>query len=437
MSIPIPDREAQRLKALENQRILDTLPEKAFDDLTRLAGFICGTPISLISLVDETRQWFKSRVGLNVPGTSRDLAFCAHTILDPQKVMVVSDATRDERFANNPLVTGDPGIRFYAGAPLVTSDGFALGTLCVIDRVPRTLTGQQVDALQVLRDQVIREMELRRTTADLADSLAAVQEIKEGYRELSESLESEVSERTRELERRNQDVLEQSDLLRSLTHRLMVAQDQERRRIARELHDSAGQILAAVNMNLGAILAGAKAGPPKLLKAAEEARDLVDELTREIRTLSYLLHPPLLDEVGLSAALKCYVQGLESRGGLKVDLRVPDEMDRLAAELELVLFRVVQECLTNVHRHSGSKTARIHLDIEAGNLQLRIEDDGKGISTDRLGLAEGPGSGVGIQGMRERVRQLGGRMDIQSDKKGTRILFHFQLAASAAATAAQ
>lgn len=429
MPAPIPDQEPMRLKALENQRILDTIPEKAFDDLVRLAGFICGTPISLISLVDETRQWFKARVGLKVQGTPRDLAFCAHAILDPQKVMVVPDATQDDRFSHNPLVTGDPSIRFYAGAPLVTGDGFALGTLCVIDRVPRTLTAEQLDALQVLRDQVIREMELRLATADLADSLAAAGEMKDRYRELSHSLEREVRDRTVELERRNQEVLEQSKLLRSLTHRLMLAQDIERRRIARELHDSAGQLLAAVNMNLGAILAGSQSGPPKVLRAAEEARSQIDELTREIRTLSYLLHPPLLDEVGLAAAIKFYVQGLESRGGLKIDLRVPDEFGRMAAELELALFRVVQECLTNVHRHSGSKTARIHLEIDGTDIQMRIEDDGRGIDPEKL---NGVGVGVGLQGMRERVGQLGGCMVIQSGNHGTRITFRFPAGAEAA-----
>ncbi len=176
MSAPAPHNESARLKALEDAHILDTPPEAAYNELVRLASFICGTPISLISLVDEKRQWFKARVGLEVRETARELAFCAHTILNPDQVTVVEDAAADGRFADNPLVTGDPNIRFYAGAPLLTRDGFALGSLCVIDRVPRTLSEQQIDALEILRNQVIREMELRRANADLAHSFAVIEE---------------------------------------------------------------------------------------------------------------------------------------------------------------------------------------------------------------------------------------------------------------------
>ncbi len=183
MQAPELSNESARLRALDDARILDTPSEKAYDDLVRLASFICGTPISLISLVDQKRQWFKARVGLDVKETARELAFCAHTILKPDGLTVVEDAAADARFADNPLVTGDPNIRFYAGAPLVTRDGFALGSLCVIDRVPRTLTPQQVDALETIRTQVIREMELRRNAVDLANSYAMLEETQGRVRE--------------------------------------------------------------------------------------------------------------------------------------------------------------------------------------------------------------------------------------------------------------
>lgn len=163
---PLPQNECDRLAALRRYGVLDTPPEPAFDDLTRLAAYICGTPISLISLLDADRQWFKARVGLETPHTSRDLAFCSHAILG-NDVLVVPDATADARFATNPLVTSDPHIRFYAGAPLVTSDGYSLGTLCVIDRVPRTLTPEQHDALCALSRQAIALLELRRGTTRL------------------------------------------------------------------------------------------------------------------------------------------------------------------------------------------------------------------------------------------------------------------------------
>src|SRR6202011_3761579 len=172
MSYPVPANEADRLRALRSYRILDTKPEERFDELTQLAALICGVPISLITLVDSHRQWFKSRFGLDVQETPRAQAFCTHAIMQPE-MFVVPDASKDERFAHNPLVTGDLHIRFYAGAPLAARDGHLLGTLCVIDREPHVLTDAQKEALQIVGRLVIANMELRSDLQELKDALAA------------------------------------------------------------------------------------------------------------------------------------------------------------------------------------------------------------------------------------------------------------------------
>jgi GAF domain-containing protein len=164
------NQEAARLEALREYRILDTPSEQAYDDFTLLASYICEVPIALISLVDADRQWFKSKVGLEVNETVRNISFCRHTILS-YETLVINDALYDERFANNPLVTADPRIRFYAGAPLITPEGHALGSLCVIDRRPRELSTAQKTALEALARQVVSQLELRRVSARLAEAL--------------------------------------------------------------------------------------------------------------------------------------------------------------------------------------------------------------------------------------------------------------------------
>ena len=208
--------------------------------------------------------------------------------------------------------------------------------------------------------------------------------------------------------------------LRLLSGQLLHLQDQERRRIARELHDSAGQILAALGMNLS--LVGSENGniAPRAAKAIQESVGLVQELSRELRTISHLLHPPLLDEVGLASGLRSYLEGFTERSKIRVDLELPEDLGRLQQDLETAIFRIVQECLTNIHRHSESPVARIRISRSDSQVSLEVEDRGKGIPSEKRGALDSGGTpGVGIRGMRERLRQLGGTLEINSSGRGT------------------
>ena len=196
--MPTPD--SARVAALEKYAILDTEPEQAFDDLTLLASYICKTPIALISLVDQDRQWFKSKVGLSVSETPREVAFCS-TAIQQSDVMVVPDTLQDARFRDNPLVVSEPRIRFYAGAPLINEEGYALGTLCVVDRKPREFGPDQVEALQALSRLVLAQLEFRRNLLLLKEALTA--RAREGSTDAHSSprathLESTVGRRQRE-----------------------------------------------------------------------------------------------------------------------------------------------------------------------------------------------------------------------------------------------
>lgn len=261
-----------------------------------------------------------------------------------------------------------------------------------------------------------------------ASDVTRRKEAEESFRKLAETLEAQVRLRTKELEQRNADVLRQSEQVRDLSRRLLHIQDDERRHIARELHDSAGQTLTVLGMNLAQFVQKAGRISPALATEAADTLELVQQLHREIRTTSYLLHPPLLDENGLSSALSWYIEGLRERSDVRIELLVSEDIGRVPGDTELVLFRVVQECLTNIHRHSGSDTASIRLTRDSGTMVLEVQDTGKGIPPEKLAELQSAGSGVGIRGMRERVRQLGGDMKIDSESAGTRITVSIPIA---------
>jgi PAS domain S-box-containing protein len=230
-------------------------------------------------------------------------------------------------------------------------------------------------------------------------------------------LESRVYERTVELQGAHES-------LRLLSSCLMQAQDDERRRVARELHDSVGQYLAAIQMNLDGLARDSAQVPEKFRLRLADSVDLVARCTAEIRTLSYLLHPPLLDEVGLGSAISWYVEGFSERSGIAVNLDVPANLPRFSSELETAVFRVIQQSLANVHKHSGSKSARIRVAIADSKLVVEVSDEGHGIGAEILSKFRegGQSPGIGISGMRERVIGLHGNFDLKSDELGTAIV---------------
>jgi signal transduction histidine kinase len=264
-----------------------------------------------------------------------------------------------------------------------------------------------------------------------AAAIVAVAELSrrenEALRRAQDDLEERVRQRTVELDAANHS-------LRELTARLLKSQDDERRRIARELHDSVGQTLAALAMNLTSVGADIE----RLLKTAGAVADsaaLVNEMSTDIRTISYLLHPPLLDEAGLSSALRWYIDGFADRSGIQIDFDFPNNCTRLPRDLETAIFRVVQECLTNIHRHSESLVARIRFAQSATQVRLEVEDEGQGIPDEkRQEILVSSLPGVGLRGMRERVRQLGGSLEIRSGHGGKGTIIVALLPVPAAST---
>jgi signal transduction histidine kinase len=275
-----------------------------------------------------------------------------------------------------------------------------------------------------------KRLELDQTVLALTSEGAQRQRVEQELRQAGDELEQRVDERTialsqalHRLESEAQMRTQREEQLRHLSVRLMTMQDEERRRIARELHDSAGQILAAIKMTV-ASLEFSDPGNALLSRQLQDVNALIDNVVREIRTTSYLLHPPLLDELGIASAARWFVEGFAQRSGIQVTCDIAQGIERPTRDCELVLFRVLQESLTNVHRHAGASIASVRLWLDTDHLHLAVADNGSGISKERLThLSSTAGrTGVGVAGMRARVHELGGCLDIESDDTGTIVM---------------
>jgi PAS domain S-box-containing protein len=288
-----------------------------------------------------------------------------------------------------------------------------------LETVRRKKSGEQIEVALTI-SPVIGPSGTVLGASKIARDITERKQVEARLKAAYDHLEERVKERTAELWDKNAELVKQAETVRELSGRLLQTQDEERRRIARELHDSVGQLLAAASMTVSKISRQQGKLSPEINRCMEEISGLVEQASTEIRTISHLLHPPLLDEVGLESAIRCFIEGFAQRSEIKVSFAMSAGFERLSRDCELTIFRVVQECLTNIHRHSGSRTANIHLSQNDGLVHCKISDEGKGIPHDKqLAFASSTTMGVGLRGMRERVNQLGGVLQIHSNGEGT------------------
>jgi PAS domain S-box-containing protein len=388
-----------------SQSLLDELPAlrlKADKAIGLLAAIVDSSGDAIVSktLDGIVTTWNT--------GAERLFGYTAQEAVGQHISFIIPLDRRDEEAAILRRLRGGQRVEHFETVR-VRKDGTTIDISLTISPVIDS-TGKIVGASKIARDITKRKQVDR-----------ALRESEERFRVLADALDTQVQFRTQELLRRNAEILQQAERLRDLTGQMMQTQDAERRHIARELHDSAGQTLAVLAMNIARLAENANNDPGQLAVDIENVQDLVKHLTQEIRTTSYLLHPPLLDESGLSSALQWYVHGLADRSGLDIELDIPEHFERLSPEMEVVIFRIVQECLTNTHRHSGSKTARIVVARKGENVYVEVQDDGKGMSRERFAEVQSHGTGVGLRGMRERAHQLHGDLSIESNSLGTKV----------------
>ncbi len=380
----IPENEKERLEALQSYKILDTLPESSFDSITSIAAFICNTPISLVSLIDKDRQWFKSNKGLGVSETPREQAFCAHAINNPKEIMIVEDSLKDERFANNPLVQGEPHIRFYAGAPLVTKEGFPLGTLCIIDSVPRHLDEFQLKALSDLASQVMVQFQLRKQLIEME--------------ELKLRLEKQFYEAERFAHLVSHDI---KAPLRGIAALATYTLEEAGNELSDEVSDYLNQIQERAHKTIG----------------------LVEGILKHTLSTNY--------EVNLEwINARLLLRDVAELSAVPADIAFTSETTITEVYSDrVILIQILINLLNNAVKYGGSPNPKIQIRIKQtlNEWKIEVKDNGPGVSpehqvrifemfqtlgkTDRFG---NKGSGIGLSTVKSLVQLLHGSIELKS-----------------------
>lgn len=387
MKLPkVPDNEIERLKALRGYSILDTLPEQDFEDITKIASEICQTPISLITLVDSNRQWFKSNHGLTVRETPRDYAFCAHAINSPSEILTVKDSREDDRFADNPLVTGYPNVIFYAGVPLVNSEGFSLGTICVIDNAPRELTANQLESLRALSHQVVKLFEFKRINESLKES------------------QKEIQIRNSELEQFayvvSHDIKSPLNNIISLT--TILKKDQKGK-----LNDSGEQMINHI------------------ANASLRLKSLIDGIISHYIGVNIEVNTK--KEIDIDLLFNEIIELLDSRR--EYQITYTSELKSIVTN-EVVIKQILTNLLSNSIKYNNKEKVKIDIKINSSPtfFEFAIQDNGIGIDKSQfskifdtfttLGTKDrfnNIGTGIGLSTVKKLVDKLGGSINVESE----------------------
>ncbi|TXD60798.1 GAF domain-containing sensor histidine kinase [Polaribacter sp. IC066] len=392
----IPENEEERLRVLSTYNILDSLPEEDYDAIAKIASSICNSPIALVSLIDKDRQWFKAKHGLDAKETSRDFAFCAHSILNPEELFIVNDATKDERFFDNPLTTGSPNVVFYAGAPLNTSEGFPLGTLCVIDNKPRELNQSQKDSLKLLAKQVVTLLELRKKNYELLES--------------------------------NKKATKLNEQLNNFAYRLT--------------HDLKSPI-SGVNFLVDVL----KEDHIKLFKDTE-AEEYVNLISNRMIYMSRLVDDILeytrvnaehivFEEFNVKAILESILSNIDFENKIVL---ISNDLDINIKSSKIGMVQVFQNLISNSRKFSNEDKVNIQVDFKKDKTHFHFiyKDNGPGIEEkywkriflmfETLENSNNENTGIGLATVESIIKRLGGTIyvkDREDRKKG--VSFHFSI----------